>query len=55
MSGGEVANVHEFPYLGSVVAMDGRMDVDVERRVSQTFGTLRTLVFHERKLWLETK
>ena len=32
--GGEVANVGEFLYLGSIVAADGRVDVDMERKIS---------------------
>ena len=56
--GGEVASVGEFPYLGSIVATDGRVDVEVERRISQAsraFGALRKPVFLDRNLRLETK
>ena len=58
MRGGEVANVDEFPYLGSIVLVDGRVDVDMGRRISQTlraFGALRRPVFLDRNLRLETK
>ena len=58
MRGSEVANVGEFLYLGSIVAADGREDVNVERRISQAsraFGALSKPVFLDRDLWLETK
>ena len=50
VDGGKIENVEEFPYLGSVVADSGRIDVDVERRIAQAsraFGTLRKAVFQE--------
>ena len=40
--------VDDFPYLGSVIAGSGRMDVDVDRRVEQAskaIGALRKAVF----------
>ena len=39
----------EIPYLGSLIADSGRMDVDVERRISQAFGSLRKAVFLYKK------
>ena len=33
--GGDVVAVDDFPYLGSVIAGSGRMDVDIDRRVAQ--------------------
>ena len=44
--GGDVVAVDDFPYLGSVIAGSGRMDV-VDRRVAQAykaFGALRKAV-----------
>ena len=46
--GGDVVAVDDFPYLGSIIAGSGRMDVDVDRRVAQAskaFGALRKAVF----------
>ena len=31
MEGGNLCCVEKFPYLGSLIAASGRMDVDVER------------------------
>ena len=48
INGGEIEKVKEFLYLGSVMADSGRMDIDVERRISQAsraFGVLRKAVF----------
>ena len=50
--------VKEFPYLGSLIADSGRMDVDIERRISQAskaFGALRKAVFLDKNLTLTTK
>lgn len=33
INGGEIEAVDEFPYLGSIIAASGRMDVDVEKRI----------------------
>ncbi len=35
VEGGEICYVEEFPYLGSLIADSGRMDTDVQRRVSK--------------------
>ena len=56
--GGEIERVKEFLYLGSVMADSGRMDIDVERRISQAsraFGVLRKAVFLDKNLTLSTK
>ena len=58
LDGGEVNVVCEFPYLGSLIADSGRMDVDVDRRVAQAskaFGALRKSVFMDKNLSLATK
>ena len=53
--GGDVVAVDDFPYLCSVIAGSGRMDVDVDRRVAQAFGALRKAVFLDKNLSLGTK
>ncbi len=48
INGGGIGAVEEFPYLGSLVASSGRVDVDVDKRVAQAsraFGALRKAVF----------
>ena len=53
-----VDHVNEFPYLGSVIQSSGRVDVDIERRItlaSKAFGALRKSVFMDRDLNLQTK
>lgn len=58
VSGGEVEATEEFPYLGSIISADGRVDTEVEKRISQAsraFGALRKAVFMDRNLRLETK
>ena len=55
---GDIEAVDEFPYLGSLIASSGRMDVDVDKRVAQAskaFGALRKAVFLDRNLSLSTK
>ena len=50
--------VEEFPYLGSVIGIAGRIDADVERRIAQpsrVFGALRKAVFSNKDLSLRTK
>jgi len=50
--------VEEFAYLGSQIAASGRMDNDVEKRVTQAskaFGALRRAVFLDKDLTLSTK
>ena len=56
--GGEIESVKEFLYLGSVMADSGRMDIDVERRISQAsraFGVLRKAVFLDKNLTLSRR
>lgn len=58
ISGGGIRAVDEFPYLGSIVASSGRMDVDVDKRIAQAskaFGALRKAVFLDKNLSLATK
>ena len=58
LEGGDISAVEEFPYLGSLMASSGRMDVDVDRRVAQAsraFGAMRKAVFMDRNLSLTTK
>ena len=58
VAGGEICSVDEFPYLGSMIAASGRIDVDVENRTakaSRAFGALRKAVFLDKDLLLCTK
>ena len=58
ISGGEIEDIEEFPYLGSLIAASGRMDMEVEKRIAQAsraFGALRKAVFLEKNLSLKTK
>ena len=58
VEGGEICCMQDFPYLGSLIAASGQMDVDVERRItkaSQAFGALRRTVFSDKNLSLSTK
>ena len=58
LDSGDIEVVSEFPYLGSLIADSGRMDVDVDRRVAQAskaFGALRKSVFLDKSLSLVTK
>jgi hypothetical protein len=55
VEGGEICAVEEFAYLGSHIAASGRMDNDVERRITQAskaFGALRAVFLH-RNLYQE--
>ena len=50
--------VSEFPYLGSLIADSGRMNVEIEKRLagaSKAFGALRQAVFKDAHLSLNTK
>ena len=54
----EVECVEEFPYLGSIITASGRVDTEVEIRITQAskaFGALRKPVFQDRNLSLHTK
>ena len=58
VAGGEICSVDEFPYLGSMIASSGRIDVDVESRIakaSRAFGALRKAAFLDKDLTLRTK
>ena len=58
VGGEEIESVSEFPYLGSVVSSDGRMELDVNRRITQAskaFGALRKSVFMDKDLQVVTK
>ena len=58
VDGGVIENVQEFPYLGSVNTISGRVDADVEARLvkaSEAFGALRRAVIGNKNLMLITK
>lgn len=58
VDGGKIEWVSEFPYLGSLIADSGRMDIDVEKRLasaSKAFGALRQAVFKDAHLSVITK
>ena len=40
VAGGEVEGVEEFPYLGSVIAASGKVDVEVETRIAKASSAL---------------
>ena len=57
-SGGNVECVSEFVYLGSQMASDGKLDTEVEKRIStasRAFGALRRADFQDRTLSVLTK
>ena len=48
-----IESVSEFPYLGSIIALSGRIGPDIERRIAQAskaFGSLRKAVFRNKDL-----
>ena len=50
---GQIEWVSEFPYLGSLIADSGRIDVEVDKRIasaSKAFGALRQAVFKDAHL-----
>ena len=56
--GGEIENVKEFPYLGSLIAENGRIDVEVDKCIanaSKAFGALLQAVFKDAHLSINTK
>lgn len=58
INGGAIEAVGEFPYLGSMIAASGRMDVDVDKRIyqaSRAFRALHKAVFMDRHLTTKTK
>ena len=57
-SGGNVECVSEFVYLGSQMTSNGKLDTEVEKRISaasRAFGALRRAVFQDRTLSVLTK
>ena len=58
VDGGQIEWVSEFPYLGSLIADSGRIDVEVEKKIasaSKAFGALRQAVFKDAHLSVNTK
>jgi hypothetical protein len=58
VTGGELASVDEFTYLGSVVSSSASINTDVSNRISRAskaFGALRKAVFLDKNLTLQTK
>ena len=58
VNNGLIEWVSEFPYLGSLIAASGRLDVEIEKRLasaSKAFGALRQAVFKDAHLSLNTK
>ena len=53
VEGGDIEHVSEFQYLGSVIAENGRIDAEVDRRIanaSKAFGAMKEAVFRDRVL-----
>ena len=53
-----IEHVDEFPYLGSLVTSNGRIDAEIEKRIanaSRAFGALRQAVFNDAHLSVATK
>ena len=58
LEGGEIEHVSEFPYLGSSIATNGRIDDKIDMQIanaSKTFGVLRQAVFKNANLSITTK
>ncbi len=56
VDGGMIDSVREFPYLGSLIADSGRIDVEKSiAKASRDFGALRKAVFQDKNLTLVTK
>ena len=58
IEGGEIENVKEFSYLGSLIAENGRIDTEVDKRIanaSKAFGALHQAVFKDAHLSINTK
>ena len=58
LEGGEIEHVRNFPYLGSSIAANGRIDDEIDRRIANTstaFGILRQAVFKDANLSITTK
>lgn len=55
---GQIECVSEFPYLGSLIADNGRIDAEIDKRIasaSKAFGALRQPVFKDNNLSVTTK
>ena len=55
-NGKEIEYVCKFPYLRSLIASNGQMDLDVSRRIAQAlkaFGALRKSVFMDKDLQVQ--
>ena len=58
INGGSIECVKEFQYLGSIMAADGRIDIEVDKclaNASKAFGALRMAVFTNTNLSLTNK
>ena len=58
LEGGEIEHVSKFPYLGSSIAANGRIDDEIDRRIanaSKAFGALSQAVFKDANLYITTK
>ena len=55
VEGGEIENVEEIFYLGSLITTAGRVDADIEVSVAKASEALRRAVFGDRNLTLRTK
>ena len=58
VDGGSIECVAKFPYPGSLIAANGRLDVEVDKQIacaSKAFGALRLSVFKKTQLSVTTK
>ena len=58
VDGGEICSVKEFPYLGSMITISGRMDTDLERKIangSKAFKALKKVIFLDKDFTLTIK
>ena len=58
LEGGEIKHVIKFPYLGSSIAANGRIDDEIDRQIanaSKAFGALCQAVFKDANLSITTK
>ena len=58
IDGNNIECVSEFPYLGSLIAASGRLDVEVEKRIAsalEAIGALQHAVFDNSQLSTVTK
>ena len=57
VDGGEIEHVTEFQYLGSIIAENGKIDAEIDRRIaiaSKAFDALREAVFGDHVLTINT-